>query len=455
MKPDYKIYPDYIQINNYYWLRRRNDLFMTVIKVLDIESNDKITVLMENDHICEVKKRELLIFDPNSRLFKVLMKNSQFRHDAHIKKILTSLNYKPDVVMRCVKKDIDKTDGDLKEADFYHEYHKFVQYDKDFCDDNMFNIEYVIVTGTSDMDVYTLYKTVCENGGMERITDDQKWKNLFYSSMSKTNVSYTIRTFYKKYLYEFEFFRRKKEEEFNFNYKYNIRDKIYININNEFYYGTVKLRRNRGINQYYIQFFSWSKENSEWFSEDVLRPYNKMFNQKHNMKRKTRSSKANNLIDDPLTREKHSHSGRQYNRMEPRINEASVEMKQNEIEKNIYDTSNQMALHFLKKESELAKRKNEEDFFVLESLLEPLQNNYEEFETNNNKTDNEVIKKIQEKGVMAKKNDQKGKKKRVIEVKTGKRRAKNKKEMQELDIIDESENVDEFNYCFTRFFNFK
>lgn len=266
-----------------------------------------VTVELENHELYRANIFELLIFNPTDRLFKAMMRISKYRNDIYIKRILFNLNYQHEDYMKYEQEEINTFDMHITKEEFLRLYKEYVINDINFCDISFHDVENVIVSGTTDMSVYSLYKKVCENGGMERITEDQKWKSLFYSEMSKTNVSYTIRTFYKKYLYEFEYNRREKPDEENFQYKFNIKDNFYFIAEDCKYYGTIKLRRNRGINQYYIQFHGWSRENNEWFSEDVLFPYRESLNQSNRTRRKTRSSKANNLIDDPLTREKHSH----------------------------------------------------------------------------------------------------------------------------------------------------
>lgn len=304
----FKLKPRYFIMQMYYWLRTQDDLNFYIVKYIRDGEEEKVVVECEKGREKKVDRKELFVFDPNSRLFKVLMNNSSYRNDSYTKKVLMQLDYKPEEYMKVARSLINPFDSKITENEFYKEYSKFYEIDKDYCDVSMGNISKLIVNGTSSMSVYMLYVIVCQHGGMEQVTEDQKWKYLFYSMMSKTNVSYTIRTFYKKFLYEFEFLRRNEDDNDQYCYRFNYKSKVMISIGPEKYYGTIKLRRNKGLNQYFVQFFSWSKENSEWFSEDVLEAYEGAFDHKNHVKRKTRSSKANNLIEDPLTKEKHSHS---------------------------------------------------------------------------------------------------------------------------------------------------
>lgn len=227
-------------------------------------------------------------------------------------------------------------DSELSLEEFERAYSKYVLNDEKYIPDTEKNSSNIIVPGTKEINIYSLYKTISMNGGMENVTNEQKWKSLFFKLMRKTNVSYTVRTFYKKFLYEFEQIRKdqlriececknlcdcddyvntnnfKSNCPFNFNYKYSIGEIVVLYTINEKYYGHIKLRRNRGLNQYYIQFLGWCKEYSEWLCEDVL---SKSDNNEHYVaKRPSRSSKSNNLVNDPLIREKHSHNKNEANK---------------------------------------------------------------------------------------------------------------------------------------------
>ncbi|KAM0688465.1 hypothetical protein COBT_000276 [Conglomerata obtusa] len=306
-KKKYQVYPEVIDVGSYYWWRKLVDNGICLVKVIK-KLQDECFVVECNEKIHEkIHAEELLIFEPNSTLFKTLMKHSVYRNDIYIKKALQKMNHKPERYMKCEKENYNTKDYNIEYESFFTEYQNFLVSDKGYYEELLCNPKLLIVSGTNNLDLHMLYKTVCENGGMERVTDDQKWKFLFYCNMSKTNVSYTIRTYYKKHLYEFENMRRRVDDEYDFNYKFSIMENVYLYAYSEMYYGTVKLRRNKGLNQYYIQFCGWSKEYSEWFCEDVLNHYTQQLTCENRMKRKTRSSKANNLIDDPLTREKHCH----------------------------------------------------------------------------------------------------------------------------------------------------
>lgn len=221
-------------------------------------------------------------------------------------------------------------DSDLSLSEFEKAYSNYVWNDEKYIPDTEKNSSNIIVPGTKEINTFSLYKTISKNGGMENVTNEQKWKSLFFNLMRKTNVSYTVRTFYKRFLYEFEQIRRDQLRiececknicdcddyvntnnmqincPFNFNYKFSIGEIVVLYTIKEKYYGHIKLRRNRGLNQYYIQFLGWCKEYSEWLCEDVLRKSD--HNEHYVAKRPSRSSKSNNLVNDPLIREKHSHN---------------------------------------------------------------------------------------------------------------------------------------------------
>lgn len=449
MQEPYSAYPTNILIGRYYWLRRKTDLNLKIVQAVKREG-DYITVSQENAVEIVVSKGELLEFSPENKLFKCLMNNSVYRQDQYLKRILQLQGFDPETYMIMERKELNTFDSTIDKKRFYTEYAKFTRAEGFFGDETMVQIKDFIVTGTHDLDIYSLYKKVCENGGMERITNDQKWKLLFYSTMSKTNVSYTIRTSYKKYLYEFEFLRREREDGVNYGYMFNIRDNIYINVGDEVYYGTVKLRRNRGLNQYYIQFYLWSRENSEWFSEDQLKLYPGKFTSQNYIKRKTRSSKANNLIDDPLTREKHAHLGSRSSKhinqpQNEKIRGASVEAIN---QKGSCDTL--PAINFVTQRS---IQSHERDESTINTLLEDKtvagfnsikEINNDPSQNNNTSTD------------MKKNNErQENKKKSILERNTSKKKRKIIKMLQEMNLLDESGKMTENNYMFLGFFNLK
>lgn len=228
---------------------------------------------------------------------------------------------------------INTFDRDMTEQEFEKAYKEYVLMDDKFIPDSEKNSANIIVPGTKEINMYSLYRIVSENGGMENVTNEQKWKSLFYGAMRKTNVSYTVRTFYKKFLYEFEQYRRARhyvncectgmcecndfvdcmgaehgnKDKPDFAYKFKIREIVKLATSKERYYGHVKLRRNRGLNQYYVQFMGWCKEHSEWYCEDVLSKCEQK-REGYVVRKPSRSSKTNNLVNDPLIREKHSHT---------------------------------------------------------------------------------------------------------------------------------------------------
>lgn len=441
------VYPRHITLNKYYWLRRPHDLNLKLVCVKRIEDTT-VMVKFEDDSLLAVTKSELLEFDPNNKLFKSLMKSTNYRYNQYIKIVLHKMGYNPDLYMIDKKDALVTTDSDIDEKTFYDEYERFTKMEGAFCDELMPHIRDIKVTGTVDLSVYDLYKIVCENGGMNSVTNDQKWKSLFYISMSKTNVSYTIRTFYKKFLYEFEMLRRGPEDTLDHQYKFNVKDHIYINVKDEIYYGSVKLRRNRGINQYYIQFYLWSRENSEWFSEDVLNIFPGIFSSKNHIKRKTRSSKANNLIDDPLTREKHSHvSNKHLNKeMKALRSDTSLITKAQNGENT---ERNSRALSFLNSNNtkgDLTEKEQSNEFIcndqlICENNFFPIEKDFasENLDASMNARENKERKEIKRNNILART--------------TSKRKQKIVKMLQEMDILDESGKMTEENYKFLSFFN--
>lgn len=443
------VYPINISINKFYWLRRPSDLNLRLVFVKHIENNS-VTVVQENDQRLVVSKNDLLELDPKNKLFKCLMKITAYRHDQYLKNVLHKLGYNSEAYMLKEEEPLVTTDADIDEETFYREYRNYTKSEGQFCDELMPTIKEVIVTGTMDLNVYQLYKKVCENGGMERITNDQKWKSLFYSTMSKTNVSYTIRTFYKRFLYEFEIMRRGVTDRTNYNYKFNIRDRIFIDVNSVTYYGTVKLRRNRGLNQYYIQFFLWSRENSEWFSEDVLKRYPGFFTVKNHIKRKTRSSKANNLIDDPLTREKHSHMGNRPTKQEARQLENVDPLHKKQDNKYSNDNSSR-SLYYHSAPTDLEPIVNDIlDDRPIDLYCGDIEDCFSDLNdaliANNLSASMDSRKKREQKQI---------KKNNILERTTCKRKQKIIKMLQEMDVLDESGKMTEENYMFLSFFNLK
>ncbi|EJW05119.1 hypothetical protein EDEG_00789 [Edhazardia aedis USNM 41457] len=321
------IYSDVIYINHYYFLRQRKNLSPIVVKTVDIK-DDFYVVKTENNDIIYAKKGELINFDPYNAFFRHLMTIPDFRSDSCIKRVLSILGYNNvDCIM---KQEIGKDlfDSDLSEEEFYKvyreylikelneigDYYEVIGHDKLLFDSDekkiksVDSLKRITVPGTKKLTLYSLYSKVCKDGGMDRVTYFQDWKKLFYESICKTNCSYTSRTFYKKRLYEFEIYRKNLNKADHTKYKYNIGDKVYIEVDQIKYYCVVRLQRNRGINQYYVQYYGWPKEFNEWHCEDVLVKYEGNLTNAHKKKRITRSSKANHLIKDPLTWEKHSHN---------------------------------------------------------------------------------------------------------------------------------------------------
>ncbi|XP_065882485.1 AT-rich interactive domain-containing protein 4A-like isoform X2 [Dysidea avara] len=71
------------------------------------------------------------------------------------------------------------------------------------------------VLSQKTLDLYWLYHLVQEYGGMERVTQDMKWKYLYNQlglSNQITSASYSLKMAYKKHLYPFEEHQRNKKE---------------------------------------------------------------------------------------------------------------------------------------------------------------------------------------------------------------------------------------------------
>lgn len=456
MVEKYKLIPKNLRMERFYWLRTREELNLIIVEYVRTIDKETIVVLLENRKERIVRRKEMILFDPTSRLFKELMKNPSYRNDSYTKKVLVLMKFKPEEYMKITYNAVNVFDANIPDNVFYASYETFYQLDKDFCDESMKNIDKLIVNGTENMNLLMLYRIVSKNGGMEKVTEDQKWKSLFFSMMSKTNVSYTIRTFYKKYLYEYEFFRRYADDNDHiYNYVFEKGRKVFFKINeDDKYFGTIKLRRNKGINQYYVQFFSWSKENSEWFSEDILESYNDVFDHTNHMKRKTRSSKANNLIDDPLTREKHSHfcsknlkigvhkfKGNNFNLYE------NIENINSNIDKSSFNVNN--------------TRPMEKDTVFIDQKLcgrfKGLMNNTANHETTNESEDNKIDKKLKKKGGKMVKKQEKIKNKRKIIAPTVKtQKVKNIEDfLINMGVMDKNCKLNGDNWAFVQFFGYK
>ena len=56
--------------------------------------------------------------------------------------------------------------------------------------------------GQKDLNLFKLYKLVKENGGMEKVTQELKWRSLYLQMgmPSMTNASYAIKQAYKKWV---------------------------------------------------------------------------------------------------------------------------------------------------------------------------------------------------------------------------------------------------------------
>ncbi|EPR78669.1 ARID/BRIGHT DNA binding domain protein [Spraguea lophii 42_110] len=298
--------PKEITISQIYFLRKRTDLSLRIIKITEKINEDIFYGIINFKYWEEIHRMHLLVFDVDSIFFKWLMRSGVCKTENDFRKALTRLGCKSDDLQNKFNRKINILDNDISLENFESEYVRYCMTDGQYQIDGVKKFGSYTVPGTKAVNAYNLYKIVCNNGGMEAVTNDQKWKSLFYQSGRKTNISYTVRTFYKKYLLEFEYFRRNAEIESD--YIFNVGETIsFIADNDERYFGRVKIRRNRGMNQYYIQFAGWEKEYSEWYCEDILEKSKISEISKEMIKATPKSSKNNYLVNDPLIREKHSH----------------------------------------------------------------------------------------------------------------------------------------------------
>lgn len=309
MALSYSEYPRTIEKNKIYFYRSKRTLRILPCRVVGC-SGDKYTVSTASIDALEVERSEILTFDPCSRLFQHLMRLNAYRESKEIRQALRAEGLDPTKFMKYKPDKASKEDANIEESTFVFEMQRFI---------SKKNTEYRAVVqrllaeplpGTVGLRLYNLYKIVCANGGMDNVIHLQIWKRLFFRYMEKTNTSYVMRTFYKKYLYEFELARRCSEEStLDFNYVYKKGDHvIFVGKCGQRFCGKVVAYRNRGLNVYYIKFLGWNEENNEWISEDILQHCDG--NVKACSSRylaPSKSSKANKFVDDPVTWEKHRH----------------------------------------------------------------------------------------------------------------------------------------------------
>lgn len=308
--PYYSEYPDTIKKNRIYFYRSKKTLKILPCRVININKENSYNVYSESIGVVTADRTELLSFDSNSRLFRNLMRLGVYREHREIKHVLKLLGLDPGKFMVYKPAEISRKDSDISCDDFKRLMESFAE-DKDLAYKRDINtlLENPL-PGTLGLHLHDLYKIVCSSGGMDNVINLQIWKKLFFKYMEKTNASYVMRTLYKKYLYEFELERRcEDDDEYNFVYLYRKGDHVtFIGKNNQVFCGEVVAMRNKGINVYYIQFLGWNKENNEWISEDILSKCTQDIDICRSLSAApSKSSKANNLIDDPVTWEKHRH----------------------------------------------------------------------------------------------------------------------------------------------------
>lgn len=68
------------------------------------------------------------------------------------------------------------------------------------------------ILAQKDLDLYQLYQLVQENGGMERVTQEMKWRSLYLQlgMTLSTNASHALKQAYKRYLHGFEHYGKGK-----------------------------------------------------------------------------------------------------------------------------------------------------------------------------------------------------------------------------------------------------
>lgn len=318
---------------------------------------------MIDDKTCEIfdasgdifiaNPEDVFKFDHHSKLFITLMKHAKYRECHEIKTALKTKKLSfADYNMEFNLFDFDLQEPEFKELLLRFYKSKNVRW-TERCDENVFkglevsnsqeevesedSAYYKLfdtpVQGTKNLSMHKLYTTVCKYGGMDNVINLQIWKKLFFGYMPKTNASFTMKSFYKKYLYEFELARHPDDEAC---YKFKIDDHLtFIADNRKFYCGNVRAMRNRGINVYYLQFLNCKNDTNEWFAEDILRLCDGICNF-HDLSKI--SSKTNNFVDDPITREKHSHGHKRMRKMFKKTKKrvTSVDIKKADIRNNEY-----------------------------------------------------------------------------------------------------------------------
>lgn len=305
MKQSYSPYPNQILTNHYYFFRSSETLEIIPCKAISQVSADKYKMMTTRREIFFAKKTEILDFIPGSRLFKHLMKQSKFRNCRDVNATVKAMRMDPNKVMVMDKFSVYENDNDLSEEEFNSTYLEFHKKDKNF--NEFYEAIQKNVPGTASLKVSDLYRIVCKNGGMNNVINLQLWKKLFFEQMPKTNVSFALRNFYKKYLYQYELARREFEDkEIEFNYIFKKNDHVIFKGSGAKFCGKILARRNRGLNIYYISICNLKNECSEWFSEDIIQPTDsKCIN---NQLTFTKYMRIYYFLPDPITQEKNAHN---------------------------------------------------------------------------------------------------------------------------------------------------
>ncbi|RVD91451.1 dead ringer [Tubulinosema ratisbonensis] len=305
MRQTYSPYPKHILPNQYYFYRSAETLEIIPCKAIAQISVSRFKMMTTRREIFYAKKEEILEFQPGSRLFKHLMKQSKFRNCRDIMATVKAMRMDPNKVMVMDAFSVYDNDKEINDDEFIKAYLKFYKNDKYYSE--YLDIAYKNVPGTASLKVSEFYRIVCRHGGMNNVINLQLWKKLFYDQMPKTNVSFALRNFYKKYLYQFELYRREFEDnEFEFNYIFKKGEHVIFKGSGAKFCGKVLARRNRGLNIYYINICNLKNNCSEWFAEDIISTAGNVCI--NNQLTFTKYMRIYYFLPDPITQEKNAHN---------------------------------------------------------------------------------------------------------------------------------------------------
>ncbi|KCZ81303.1 hypothetical protein H312_01299 [Anncaliia algerae PRA339] len=354
MKQNYSPYPSQILSNQYYFFRSSETLEIIPCKAISQINLNKYKMMTTRREVFFAKKEEILEFIPGSRLFKHLMKQSKFRNCRDIMATVKAMRLDPNKVMIMDSFSVYDNDKEISEEEFKSTFLAFHKKSK------IYN-EYVEilqrnVPGTASLSVVDLYRIICKFGGMNNVINLQLWKKLFYEQMPKTNVSFALRNFYKKYLYQYELFRREFEDsDYEFNYKFNKKDHVIFKGSGAKFCGKIVARRNRGLNIYYISICNLKNECSEWFAEDIIQPTDN--NCINNQLTFTKYMRIYYFLPDPITQEKNAHNVALIRRQKDSVKNISDESDENVYNIHVLAEISSQILDNLKKKRKLCDEK--------------------------------------------------------------------------------------------------